>query len=121
MQKLGVPRAQIEKAVENLRKKGEQVLAVSKAILKDGAAEIVNDAKSICPVKTGKLRDSIKAKDVGDGVIYEFTADAVNKSGKQYAQYIEYSPKINRPFLFPAIDRNAKTINDKLQEALKAK
>ena len=91
-------------AVRNLRMKGEHVLTAAKQALKEGADLIVNDAKSRVPVKTGKLRDSIQAKSIEYGAAYDISADAKNQNGVAYGQFVEFDPKINKPFLYPAMD-----------------
>lgn len=108
----------IRRAVSHLQAKGERVLAAAKQALKEGAQLIVDDAKSRVPVKTGKLRDSIHAIEKEGGAVQELTADAKNESGKPYGKIVEYSPRINRPFLKPALDAHAHEINQKIAQAI---
>lgn len=108
----------VDEAVRKLREKGEHVLAAAKSALKDGVDLIVSDAKSRCPVDTGKLRDSIKAVDVAQGAAYELSANAKNQKGISYGQFVEFSPKINRPFLYPAIDANIGYVRENIKQAI---
>ncbi len=107
----------VEKAVRNLRAMGEHVLQAAKSALKDGADVIVVDAKSRCPVDTGKLRDSIAAVDVADGAAYELSANAKNQSGVAYGQFVEFSPR-GQPFLFPAIEANVDNVKETIKRAI---
>ena len=111
-------RQQINRAVERLRRRGEGVVQAAKSALAEGARLIVDDAKSRVPVKTGKLRDSIHATPKEDGGAVEISADARNSKGIPYARLVEYSPKINRPFLKPAIDANAARVNQLIKTAI---
>lgn len=108
----------VNAAVERLRAKGEDVLLAAKSALRDGVDLIIADAKSRCPVRTGKLRDSIKAVDVASGAAYELTADAKNENGVAYGQFVEFSPKINKSFLYPAIDANIGAVKQDIRQAI---
>ena len=108
----------VNAAVANLRAKGEEVLLAAKSALKDGVDLVIADAKSRCPVRTGKLRDSIKAVDIANGAAYEITADAQNNNGVAYGQFVEFSPKINKPFLYPAVDANIGTVREGIKQAI---
>lgn len=107
----------VNAAVARLRAKGEDVLLAAKLALKDGVDLIIADAKSRCPVRTGKLRDSIKAVDVASGAAYELTADAKNENGVAYGQFVEFSPK-GHPFLYPAIDTNIGAVKQDIRQAI---
>lgn len=108
-----------EEAVEKLRKLGEGVLRAAKIELALGSGNIVQDAKKRCPVRTGKLRDSIKAEDIASGAVYEFSANAVNEKGINYAQFVEFDPRIAHPFLYPAIRANVRRIKKNIKSAIK--
>lgn len=105
--------------VQNLRELGEHVLTAAKQALKDGADLIVNDAKSRCPVRTGKLRDSIKAVRKKDGALYRISADARNKNDIPYGQFVEFDPRIsNGGFLYPAMEANRDAVNNSIRQAV---
>ena len=112
------------KTLAALREMGEHVVEAAKAELKKGADEIVADVKSRCPVKTGRLRDSIKAVSNRDGSVYWITANASVESPKSptgrfyYGAVVEFSPKINRPFLYPALDAHRQKIYDGVGKAI---
>lgn len=97
----------LRETLRQLREMGEHVVTAAKTGLARGAREVVNDAKSRCPVKTGKLRDSIRTEANRDGTVYKIVADADN-NGFCYGQIVEFSPKEGyKPFLYPALDANA--------------
>ena len=95
-----------------LRGMGEEVLQAAKAALEKGAEEVVAEAKSRCPVYKGKdrrvtpgaLRDSIHAEKKRNGTFYRISAGAQAQDGTAYGKLVEFSPKINKPFLYPALD-----------------
>ena len=111
---LGLP-----ETIRQLREMGEHVLQAAKDALKQGAAEVVADAKSRCPVRTGKLRDSIRAEPNNAGTVYNISANAQNDNGEYYGQYVEFSPKEGfTPFLYPALDANYGRVMSNIREAV---
>lgn len=111
----------IRKAVQKLREKGEHVINAAKLALAYGVDQIVADAKSRVPVRSGKLKESIKALEVAgveEGVLYEISADATNKKKIAYGQFVEWDPRINKPFLYPAMDANRDIIKNDVKEAI---
>ena len=111
-------REQINRAVASLRRRGEGVAQAAKEALKEGGDLIVADAKSRVPVRTGALRNSIHYEIKEDGGAIEIKADARNSKGRPYGYMVEYSPKVNRPFLKPAVDANAAQINQMIKAAI---
>lgn len=109
--------AGVNEAVRKLRMKGEHVLTAAKQGLKEGAQLVVDDAKSRCPVRTGKLRDSIKAVKLEDGAAYEISADAKNQRGIAYGQFVEFSPN-GHPFLYPAFDAQKDAVKNHVKQAI---
>ena len=112
------------KAVARIRAMGEKALAAAKAEVKKGADVVVADAKSRCPVKTGRLRDSIRAVSNKDGTVYWIVADASVKSQKSptgefyYGANVEFSPTNGKPFMYPALDAHRKEIEDNIESAI---
>ena len=121
---------------QHLRELGEHVLQAAKAALKEGAEMVVKDAKSRCPVyeghkkkngqvyhwagaKPGALRDSIQAEPNSKGTVYAISANAKSEDGYLYGQILEFSPRVNRPFLYPALDANRQAVSDMIQDAIK--
>lgn len=100
------------RSLRQLRELGEEVVQAAKSAMAQSAAQVVEDAKSRCPVKTGALRDSIKAQKQQGGAAYKITS-------LYYGRCVELSPKINKPFLFPAIDQNRDRIRDNIQAAIR--
>lgn len=112
---------------ELLRGMGEDVLQAAKAALAKGAEEVVAEAKSRCPVYKGKdrrvtpgaLRDSIHAEKKS-GTFHRISAGAQAQDGTAYGKLVEFSPKINKPFLYPALDARRDGIRRGIVEAVKA-
>ncbi|MBR1807169.1 MAG: HK97 gp10 family phage protein [Selenomonadaceae bacterium] len=104
--------------LKELRAIGEHVAEAAKAALKQGVDTVVADAKNRCPVRTGKLRDSIKAEPYSDGASYGITANANNK-GFYYGLLVEFSPMEGyRPFLYPALDAHSQEVYDNVKNAV---
>ena len=97
---------------------GTNAAKVAKTALKEGADGVVEDAKSRCPVKTGALRDSIHAEVKRNGTYIKVVADAQN-DGVYYGKVVEFSPKINKPFLYPATDAARDSIRDNIARAVR--
>lgn len=112
------------KTIALLREYGEHVIEAAKAELKKGVDAVVADAKSRCPVKTGRLRDSIKAESNRDGTVYWISANASTESDKSptgrfyYGPVVEFSPQVNKPFLYPAMDAHRQEIRDNIDAAI---
>lgn len=106
-----------QETLRQLREMGEHVVTAAKTALQAGADELVADAKSRCPVRTGKLRDSIRAEPNRDGTSYKIIADAEN-NGYQYGQIVEFSPSINKPFMYPAFEANIGRIMANIRAAI---
>ena len=122
----GGVRVSTKQTEQHLKELGEHVLQAAKDALKKGADSVVEDAKSRCPVKTGALRDSIKAEPNKSGTVYQISADARSAPTKNrpngflYGQIVEYSPKgNNRPFLHPALDAKRKEVDEGISTAIK--
>ena len=96
----------------------DKIIAEVKKELERGANKIVTDAKQKCPVKTGNLRDSIHAESKNDGLKYNIVADAKSTSGAYYGRIVEFSPKINKPYLYPSMDANKKPILDNIARVI---
>ena len=107
----------VEEAVRRLQAIGRDVLFAAELALADGVDRIVEDAKSRCPVRTGALRDSIRAVDVANGAAYEISADAENAQGIAYGQFVEFAPN-GHPFLYPAIDANINFVKREIAAAI---
>jgi len=73
----------------------------------DYALEVATSlAKTLCPVKTGNLRDSIRHETTTPAQEYHFIADAKNEQGKGYAIYPEFGTIYQewQPYMIPATD-----------------
>ncbi|MBR4381963.1 MAG: HK97 gp10 family phage protein, partial [Selenomonadaceae bacterium] len=114
----------VAKTIAELREMGEHVVEAAKAELKKGVDVVLADAKSRCPVRTGRLRDSIKAVSNKDGTVYWLSANASVESPKSptgrfyYGAAVEFSPKINKPFMYPALEAHRQEIWDNVANAI---
>ena len=106
------------RTLENLREMGEHVANAAKWALRNGAYRVVADAKNRVPVRTGKLRDSIKATPNSDGSSYKISADAKNR-GYSYGKVIEYANNREKAFLHPALDANRQQIRENIKDAVR--
>ncbi|MBR3458880.1 MAG: HK97 gp10 family phage protein, partial [Selenomonadaceae bacterium] len=95
-----------------LKELGTAAENAAKAALAEGAEMVMKEAKQRCPVYEGDdyrvvkgaLRDSIHAEKQKGGKEYRIVADAQAQDGLYYGKIVEFSPKINKPFLYPAMD-----------------
>ena len=83
---------------------GEKAAKAAKEALAKNADDLCNLAKAKCPVKTGNLRDSIHIEKRRGGSVCKVVADAKDAKGRSYARVVEFSPKIDEPFMYPAWD-----------------
>lgn len=104
--------------LENLREMGEHVSNAAKRALRNGADKVAADAKSRVPVKSGRLRDSIKVTGNSNGTSYKVSADAQN-NGYRYGKIVEFRPGHQRPFLYPALDANRQQIRENIKDAVR--
>ena len=102
-----------------LKQIGEKVSIKTKQALQECSEMLVNEAKTRCPVDSGRLRDSIHAEKRKGGTKYQIVADAKDDQGRFYGRVVEYSPKINRPFMYPAMDALKEQIKEKLINAVR--
>ena len=106
-----------------LHELGENIATAVKNTLAECAEIVVADAKRRCPVKTGKLRDSIKAQAQRNGTVIKIVAEAYRegRDGKKYyyGKDVEFNPKINKPFLYPAMDAHRQEIREKIEDAIR--
>ena len=97
------------------------------AALAEGAETVMKEAKQRCPVYEGDdyrvvkgaLRDSIHAEKQKGGKEYRIVADAQAQDGLYYGKIVEFSPKINKPFLYPAMDAKREAVKKKIIEAVR--
>lgn len=105
-----------------LREIGEHVAQAAKDALKQGAEIVVAEAKNRCPVKTGALRDSIQAESKNNGAAFLISANAfkTDRFGRRYfyGQNVEFDPKIDKPFLYPAMDAKRDEVYSGVKDAI---
>lgn len=110
------------RTVAELREIGEHVVQAAKVALRQGVDIVVAEAKSRCPVKTGALRDSIKAESRNDGAAYAISANAfkTDRYGRRYyyGARVEFDPSINKPFLYPAMDAKRDEVYSGVKDAI---
>ena len=87
------------------------------AVLEANAKEIEFEAKRMCPVDTGKLRQSILATKEGDKT-YKIEANATGLA--PYAPFVEHgtSKMSAQPFLYPAFFKGRERFTNDLEDLL---
>lgn len=116
-----------QSAEEILRELGENATKAAKDALADGAEIVMQEARNRCPVYKGNdnrvvkgaLRDSIHAVKQKGGAKYKIVADAVSHDGIFYGKLVEFSPKINKPFMYPALDARRDEVRNKIIDAVR--
>ena len=116
-----------ESAAAILRQLGENAITAAKAALAEGAEIVVAEAKNRCPVYDGNdkrvmkgaLRDSIHSEKQKGCNEYRIVADAQAKDDMYYGTIVEYSPKLNKPFLWPALDAKREEIKQRMIAAVR--
>lgn len=107
---------------EHLKQLGERVIEVAEAATEENAKLLVDEMKKRVPVETGRLRDSIhyvRGRTDKDGFVnYKIVVDASNDDYK-YAKIVEFSPKINKPFMYPAFDALRATMKENVKDAIR--
>lgn len=99
---------------------GEEAVNAIREEMEVMAEKIVQDMKARVPVDSGALRDSIHWSWNKKKTAIRIVADAKNKkNGVPYARYVEFSPKINKPFFYPALDAHRDEYHEQLVRALK--
>lgn len=106
---------------------GEAAEIAAKDALAEGAEMLVQEAKSRCPIYDGRdkraikgaLRDSIHAIRKNNGAKYRVVADAQAQDGLYYGKIVEFSPRINKPFMYPAMDACRKDIQSLIIKAVR--
>lgn len=113
---MGKPKAVNLKDI--LERYGEAAKEALQKQMEQEAEAIVRDMKSRVPVKTGKLRDSIRWQWNKNKTAITIIADASN-NGTKYARIVEFSPRINKPFFFPAIEAHREECKSRMKSTLK--
>ena len=116
-----------QSAEEILKELGENATKAAKSALAEGAELVMQEARNRCPVYKGNdrrvvkgaLRDSIHAVKLKGGAKYKIIADAVSHDGIFYGKLVEFSPKINKPFMYPAMDARRDEVRNKIIEAVR--
>lgn len=97
----------------------DKITDAAKKALQDGATRVVEDARSRCPIRTGNLSNSIHMELRKEGKSIRIVADARADSDNQYyGKVVEFSPKINEPYLYPALDAERDTIKSDVINAI---
>ena len=116
-----------QSAGDILKELGENATEAAKSALAEGAELVMKEAKERCPVYTGNdrrvvkgaLKESIHAVKQKGGAKYKIIADAVSHDGIFYGKLVEFSPAINQPFMYPALDAQRDTVKKLIVEAVR--
>ena len=99
---------------------GTEVVETLRRQMEIEADRIVQNMKSRVPVRTGRLRDSIRWRWNKNKTAIEILADAPNpKNGVKYGRFVEFSPRISKPFFYPAMDAHRESYREALKDALR--
>lgn len=99
---------------------GTEVAETLRRQMEIEADRIVQDMQSRVPVRTGRLRDSIRWRWNKNKTAIEILADAPNpKNGVKYGRFVEFSPRISKPFFYPAMDAHRESYREALKDALR--
>ncbi len=100
---------QLMELVENINKSSE-------SIMKNGCDQIKAQAKDLCPVRTGELRDSIDTRYDDD----TYKHDGYVYSPLNYAIFVELGTRFMapQPYLYPAYESNREFFKNKLIESI---
>ena len=116
-----------QSAEDILKELGENATEAAKSALAEGVELVMKEAKERCPVYTGNdrrvvkgaLKESIHAVKQKGGTKYKIIADAVSHDGIFYGKLVEFSPAINQPFMYPALDAQRETVKKLIVEAVR--
>ena len=87
--------------------------------LAEGAQLITEDAKSRIHSVSGDLAASVRAIPRNKGTVIKIVADATDKKGVPYGQYVEFWPGREHPFMYPAMYANRSTVKKMVADAIR--
>lgn len=98
---------------------GEMVVDALRRQMEIEVEKIIEDMKSRVPVRSGALRDSIHWRWNKNKTAIEILADAAHpRSHVKYGRLVEFSPRINKPFFYPAMDAHREEYRESLRRAM---
>lgn len=95
---------------------GQRLVSAAVDAVTDAVEDTAIKARYLAPVKTGKLRDSIKASVSTDG----YSVKGTVRAAAPHAHLIEFGTQRvkKKPFLVPAAIRNRKRLNEALRASV---
>jgi len=98
---------EVRKLAVDLHRAGARVGAKSAQVIRKTARDIEGDSKTLCPVDTGNLKNSISVDFEGDGRFGAMSAEIGPTA--DYGHYVEdgTSRMSPQPYMGPAFDRRA--------------
>lgn len=113
MIKLSCDTSKLEKQLMELVNKLEKA---AETTIKEGCTSIQAQAKELCPVDSGNLRDSINTK-YND---MSFEHEGYVYAGMSYAPYVELGTRsmAPQPFMYPAYKQNEDFFKQRLIELI---
>ena len=87
-------------------------------VMMDWAEQAVNFAKSMVPVRTGRLQESIHSESGDEPMSLKLVADAQADNGEYYGPFVEFgtSRMPAQPFLRPAVEMTQDMLIQRLIE-----
>lgn len=112
-----------QKRARKLRKTGNELDSMAEKLVDKTGEKIVSRAKSIVPVRTGRLQRSIryeKEKAPGE-VSMEIIADGHEEGKISYASFVEYGTRkmMPRPYIRPALNEYIGAFEDGVKNLLR--
>lgn len=109
--------SQLQTLARDMREAGPAVAAGARAIVSKTALDVERDAKTLAPVRTGNLRNSIGTDSSGSNAYV--TRRTIGPTAN-YGLFVELgtSRMAPRPFMKPALDRHEGPFNAALDQLL---
>lgn len=113
MIKISCDTSKLENQIKSLLK---DIDKVAEEAVKESCTDIKEDAKRLCPVDSGRLRDSIS--DSYESKSNEYTGYVY--TDVPYAPYVEHGTltKAPNPFMYPAYKENEEFIRQRIIDAI---
>jgi len=114
----------LDDLINRLKDIGKKAGTIANTALKAAAEPVLEDAKSLVPKNTGRLREGLKITDVKtqNGVKYVLVG-IIKKDNPElfYGKFIEFgtSKMSARPFLGPAYEKNKEKIQEIIAQKLR--
>jgi len=97
---------------------GKDVEEAAKQALEEGAKDVATEMKLRIHEVSGDLAKSVHLVKWDKGRKIRILADAKDKKGIAYGQFVEFGKRKN-PFMYPAFDAKADSVKQRIIEAIR--